>query len=69
MACEAGGTVRSWVRGEAGATAAEYALMAALIAMVIFVAVVALGRNLGESYDCTAEHMEQLRGDPGSVTC
>jgi Flp pilus assembly pilin Flp len=57
------------VRGEDGATAVEYALMAALIAMVIFVAVIGLGRNLGESYDCTAEHVEQLRSDPGSVTC
>jgi Flp pilus assembly pilin Flp len=57
------------VRGEEGATAVEYALMAALIAMVIFAAVVALGRNLGESYDCTAEHVEQLQDDPGSVTC
>ena len=39
---------------ESGATAVEYALMAALIALVIFGAVAVLGSNLGEFYDCTA---------------
>lgn len=53
---------------EEGATAVEYALMVSLIAMVIFLAVVLLGRNLGDSYDCSASHVDNL-SSPGSVTC
>ncbi len=46
--------MRSGSSDEAGATAVEYALMAALIALVIFGAVAVLGSNLSEFYDCTA---------------
>jgi pilus assembly protein Flp/PilA len=38
-------------RDETGATAVEYALMAALIALVIVVAVGALGFNLNELFN------------------
>lgn len=43
-----------------GATAVEYALMAALIALVIFGAVAVLGSNLGGLYDCTATAVDAL---------
>jgi Flp pilus assembly pilin Flp len=43
--------------------------MAALIALVIFGAVAALGTSLFESYECTGEHVSQLTDDPRSVTC
>lgn len=51
---------------ESGATAVEYALMAALIAMVIFGAVALLGSNLREFYDCTATAVDGL---PGVTEC
>ena len=56
-------------RGQEGATAAEYAIMISLIALAIFGAVVLLGEALGEHYDCTASHVEQLTQDPGSPDC
>jgi pilus assembly protein Flp/PilA len=39
---------------EAGATAVEYGIMVALIAIVIIGAVAFLGTNLSESLDCAA---------------
>jgi pilus assembly protein Flp/PilA len=41
---------------ESGATAVEYALMAALIALVIVVAVAALGVNLNALFNDLASH-------------
>ena len=46
--------------GEHGATAVEYGIMVALIALVIFGAVAVLGSNLGEFYDCTATAVDGL---------
>ncbi len=53
-----------WARGreEAGATAVEYAIMVALIAVVIIVAVAAVGTNLKESLDCAATAVGALPG-------
>lgn len=48
-----------------GATAVEYAIMVALIAAVIIVAVVALGNNASETFDCTATAVESS----GATTC
>ena len=42
------------LRDDTGATAAEYALIAALIAMVVIVAVITLGTNLFGLYEDTA---------------
>ena len=42
------------LRGENGATAVEYGLMVALIAVVIIVAVSALGTNLTGIFNTTA---------------
>lgn len=47
---------------EAGATAVEYAIMVALIAVVIIVAVAAVGTNLKESIDCAATAVGALPG-------
>lgn len=41
--CRRAGCRRGWWRSEEGATAAEYAIMASLIAVVIIAAVIALG--------------------------
>ena len=49
-------------RDEAGATAVEYAIMAALISVVIVVAVAAVGTNLKESLDCAATAVGALPG-------
>jgi Flp pilus assembly pilin Flp len=51
--------LRVW-RDEAGATAVEYGVMVALIAIVIIVAVVALGQNLTETFDCAATAVGQM---------
>ncbi len=43
---------------EEGATAVEYGLMVALIAVVIIVAVVALGNQVSSTFDCTATSID-----------
>lgn len=50
---------------EDGATAVEYGIMVALIALVIFSGVALLGTNLGETYDCAASAVGVLpEADP-----
>jgi len=46
--------LRRFVRNEDGATAVEYGLLAALIAVVIIVAVTALGVNLSAMFNTIA---------------
>ena len=43
-----------------GASAVEYALIIALIAIVIFSAVALLGTNLGNLFDYAAEKFEEM---------
>jgi pilus assembly protein Flp/PilA len=45
------------VRSERGATAVEYGVMVALIAAVIIVAVVFLGRKTSSTFSCTASNL------------
>ena len=47
-------TARMNLKSERGATAVEYGIMVALIAAVIIVAVVFLGRETSETFSCTA---------------
>lgn len=47
-------TSRLNIRSERGATAVEYGLMVALIAAVIIGAVVVLGQNAKNTFDCTS---------------
>ncbi|HVL32594.1 MAG TPA: Flp family type IVb pilin [Actinomycetota bacterium] len=47
-------TSRLNVKSERGATAVEYGLMVALIAAVIIAAVVFLGQETRDTFDCTA---------------
>jgi len=47
--------IKFWNRDEEGATAVEYGIMVALIAVVIIVAVVALGDNLSTLFQDTAD--------------
>jgi Flp pilus assembly pilin Flp len=58
---------RSWLRdrwtqlrraGELGATAAEYALLVALIAVAIIVGAQALGTQANDKLQCTADSVE-----------
>ena len=51
---------------EYGATAVEYAIMAALIAVVIIGAVAAVGNTLNEGYECAASAVGAL---PGVAEC
>ena len=43
---------------EGGATAVEYALMVALIAVVIIAAVATLGQNASEKFDCVGTSVD-----------
>lgn len=44
---------------ERGATAVEYGLMVALIAVVIIASVILLGTQTRDSFDCSAEMVRQ----------
>ena len=55
------------LRNEKGATAVEYGLMVALIAVVIIVAVAALGDNLSTLFDEVADFELNMRGVSGEV--
>jgi len=46
---------QSWLQEERGATAVEYALMVALIAVVIIAAVSALGTSASEKFQTVAD--------------
>ncbi|MBY5162895.1 Flp family type IVb pilin [Salsipaludibacter albus] len=48
-------TLRARPSTEEGATAVEYAIMVALIAAVIIVAVVVLGKNASSTFDCVSD--------------
>lgn len=45
-----GGVLRSFIQDEAGATAIEYGLIAALISIVIIVSVTAIGTQLTKTF-------------------
>lgn len=45
---------RAELRGDRGATAVEYGLLVALIAVIIIVAVALLGTNLNQTFDTVA---------------
>ncbi|WP_194861190.1 Flp family type IVb pilin [Dietzia sp. SYD-A1] len=49
-------------RKDRGATAVEYGLMVGLIAVIIIVAVLALGDNLSELFQGVADDIENPRG-------
>jgi pilus assembly protein Flp/PilA len=47
------------VKSERGATAVEYGIMVALIAAVIIIAVIFLGRQTSRTFSCTADTISQ----------
>lgn len=52
-------TIRTKLRLEEGATAVEYGIMVALIAIVIVAAVVVLGEGLQDTFRETADCLEE----------
>jgi len=48
---------RAHLKSERGATAVEYGIMVALIAAVIIVAVVFLGKKTSSTFSCTASNI------------
>jgi len=50
-------SLRSFIKNESGATAIEYSLIAALIAMVIITAVISAGSNLSSMYTMIGSKM------------
>ncbi|HEX9775715.1 MAG TPA: Flp family type IVb pilin [Actinomycetota bacterium] len=59
-------TARLHLRSERGATAVEYGIMVALIAVVIILAVVFLGREVSSTFQCTGEALDNA---PVGTTC
>ena len=51
------GTIKRFVKDESGATAVEYGLMVALIAVVIITAVTTLGTNLSAKFNTVASQI------------
>jgi Flp pilus assembly pilin Flp len=54
---------------EGGATSVEYAIMASFIAVVIILAVAALGSATRTSYECSASKVGALATTPGDPDC
>lgn len=52
-------------RDEVGATAVEYAIMVSLVAVVVIVAVVALGGRVSSQFDCTGDAVANAQTYPG----
>lgn len=53
-----------------GTTAVEYGIMVALIAIVIVTAVLAIGQQLGDDFDCAeALIRETPQTDPANIAC
>ena len=50
-------SLRSFIKNESGATAIEYSMIAALIAMVIITAVISSGSNLSSMYGTISTKM------------
>lgn len=48
---------RANLKSERGATAVEYGIMVAMIAAVVIVAVVFLGKKTSETFSCTASNV------------
>lgn len=57
--------VKRFIRDEEGAAAVEYGLLAALIAVVVAVAVTAVGKGLCDTFKTIATKL----GNTASVTC
>jgi len=53
------------IKSERGATAVEYGIMVALIAAVIIVAVVFLGKKTSSTFSCTASNIDAGSGATG----
>lgn len=56
-------------RSETGATAVEYGIMVALIAVVIIAAVWGVGQALNSDYACVESHLENAPTNPAGVSC
>lgn len=58
--------VTKFLKDESGATAIEYGLIAALIALVIITAVTTLGGNLNTKFESLATQVGSTGGSSGS---
>jgi pilus assembly protein Flp/PilA len=56
---------RTNIKSERGATAVEYGVMVALIAAVIIVAVIFLGKKTSSTFSCTASNIGAGTGAGG----
>jgi Flp pilus assembly pilin Flp len=58
---------RAW--GHEGVTSVEYAIMPSLVAVVVMLAVAALGTATRMSYECGASKVAALSTAPGEPDC
>jgi pilus assembly protein Flp/PilA len=57
------GLIKGLWNDESGATAVEYGIMVALIAVVIIGAVALIGTNLADTFDSTADAVAGIVGE------
>lgn len=66
ISCARSRSIRDRLGDQMGATAVEYGLMVALIAIIIFAAVVFVGSTLQSDFDCVGSNIEAA---PSAPTC
>lgn len=59
-------TFRNFLKDESGATAIEYGLIAALVAVAIIGALTVLGNNLTETFNSVSTELQGATGTGGS---
>lgn len=56
------GTVRRFIRDEAGATAIEYGLIAGLVAVAIIASMIAVGNGVSNMFNYISNHVVPVLG-------
>lgn len=60
--------VKTRIADHTGASAVEYAIMVALIAVVVIAAVAFVGLSLKSDFDCAGSWVGEMPDDPGCST-
>ena len=60
--------ITKFVKDESGATAIEYGLIAALIAVAMIAGATQLGQSIDDKFSDVAESMDKVKDNAGKVT-
>lgn len=60
--------ITKFVKDESGATAIEYGLIAALIAVAMIAGATQLGQSIDDKFSDVADAMDKVKDDSGKVT-